>query len=79
MADNLFEGLPPPSSQQQELPISSKPDGSKNETSSPAPAPTPTPTPTLVLKSSLKRSKPAESATDVSGMLNLRKFSPGIV
>ncbi|VVA96450.1 unnamed protein product [Arabis nemorensis] len=58
MSDNLFEGLPPPSSQEQELPISSKPDESKNEISSPAP--------TLVLKSSLKRSKPAESATDVS-------------
>ncbi|KAL1211613.1 hypothetical protein V5N11_023617 [Cardamine amara subsp. amara] len=55
MTDNLFSGLPPPSSQQQELP---KPDESKNETSTPAP--------TLVLKSALKRSKPEESAPNVS-------------
>ncbi|XP_010463935.1 PREDICTED: uncharacterized protein LOC104744559 isoform X2 [Camelina sativa] len=56
MADNLFSGLPPPSSsaQQQELPISPISDESKNETSSSAP--------TLVLKSALKRSKPHESA-----------------
>lgn len=66
MADNLFEGLPPPSSSQQhELPISSQPDESKNQNSSPAP--------TLVLKSSLKRSKPADSAPNVSGKLNSRK------
>ncbi|EOA30661.1 hypothetical protein CARUB_v10013800mg [Capsella rubella] len=59
MADNLFSGLPPPSSsQQQEPPISPKPDESKNETSSPAP--------TLVLKSALKRSKPEQSASNVS-------------
>ncbi|KAF3507220.1 hypothetical protein F2Q69_00000530 [Brassica cretica] len=58
MTDNIFEGLPPPSSQQQELPNSSNPNESKDESRSPAP--------TLVLKSSLKRSKPAESAPDVS-------------
>ncbi|KAF8107710.1 hypothetical protein N665_0118s0074 [Sinapis alba] len=58
MTDNIFDGLPPPSSQQQELPISPKPDESKDESPSPAP--------TLVLKSSLKRSKPAESAPDSS-------------
>ncbi|ESQ49632.1 hypothetical protein EUTSA_v10020805mg [Eutrema salsugineum] len=58
MTDNIFEGLPPPSSQQQELPISSKPDEFKNESSSSAP--------TLVLKSSMKRSKPAESPPNVS-------------
>ncbi|KAF3605043.1 hypothetical protein DY000_02051084 [Brassica cretica] len=58
MTDNIFESLPPPSSQQQELPNSSNPNESKDESRSPAP--------TLVLKSSLKRSKPAESAPDVS-------------
>lgn len=69
MADNLFSGLPPPSSsQQQELPISPKPDDSKIETSSSAP--------TLVLKSALKRSKPQESAPNVSGTLNLRTIYP---
>ncbi|WZY96397.1 hypothetical protein YC2023_068726 [Brassica napus] len=47
-------GLPPPSSQHQELPNSSNPDES------------PSPAPTLVLKSSLKRSKPPESAPDAS-------------
>jgi len=63
MAENLFSGLPPPSSsQQQELPISPIPDESKIETSSPAPI--------LVLKSALKRSKPEESAPNLSGMLN---------
>ncbi|XP_009123979.1 uncharacterized protein LOC103848907 isoform X2 [Brassica rapa] len=54
MTDNIFEGLPPPSSQHQELPNSSNPDES------------PSPAPTLVLKSSLKRSKPPESAPDAS-------------
>ncbi|CAN7051907.1 unnamed protein product [Brassica oleracea var. botrytis] len=58
MTDNIFEGLPPPSSQHQELPDSSNPDQSKDESPSPAP--------TLVLKSSLKRSKPPESAPDAS-------------
>ncbi|CAN6974491.1 unnamed protein product [Brassica oleracea var. botrytis] len=58
MTDNIFEGLPPPSSQQQELSNSSNPNESKDESRSPAP--------TLVLKSSLKRSKPAESAPNVS-------------
>nr|VDD47377.1 unnamed protein product [Brassica oleracea] len=58
MTDNIFEGLPPPSSQHQELPESSNPDESKDESPSPAP--------TLVLKSSLKRSKPPESAPDAS-------------
>ncbi|XP_048614523.1 uncharacterized protein LOC125587668 isoform X3 [Brassica napus] len=58
MTDNIFEGLPPPSSQHQELPDSSNPDESKDESPSPAP--------TLVLKSSLKRSKPPESAPDAS-------------
>lgn len=71
MADNLFEGLPPPSSQEQGLPISLKADESKNEISSLAP--------TLVLKSSPKRSKPAESATDVSGTLNSRTVSLRLV
>ncbi|CAA7041146.1 unnamed protein product [Microthlaspi erraticum] len=66
MADNLFEGLPPPSSssQQHELPISSQPDESKNQNPSPAP--------TLVLKSSLKRSKPADSAPNVSAPPTLK-------
>lgn len=59
MTDNIFEGLPPPSSQQQVLPKSSNPDEPKDESPSTAP-------PTLVLKSSLKRSKPAESAPHVS-------------
>ncbi|CAN6895370.1 unnamed protein product [Brassica oleracea] len=58
MTDNIFEGLPPPSSQHQELPDSSNPDESKDKSPSPAP--------TLVLKSSLKRSKPPESAPDAS-------------
>ncbi|KAH0888144.1 hypothetical protein HID58_050573 [Brassica napus] len=58
MTDNIFKGLPPPSSQQQELSNSSNPNESKDESRSPAP--------TLVLKSSLKRSKPAESAPNVS-------------
>ncbi|CAA0381329.1 unnamed protein product [Arabidopsis thaliana] len=59
MAENLFSGLPPPSSsQQQELPIFPIPDESKIETSSPAPI--------LVLKSALKRSKPEESAPNLS-------------
>ena len=62
MTDNIFEGLPPPSSQQQELSNSSNPNESKDESRSPAP--------TLVLKSSLKRSKPAESAPNVSGKIN---------
>ncbi|KAJ0237088.1 F7 protein [Hirschfeldia incana] len=59
MTDNIFEGLPTPSSQHQELPNSSNPDKSKDDE-------TPSPAPTLVLKSSLKRSKPAESAPDAS-------------
>ncbi|XP_010558744.1 PREDICTED: uncharacterized protein LOC104827288 [Tarenaya hassleriana] len=57
MADNLFEGLPPPSQRQEQSSSSAHPesDASKkgNSNSSPSPA--------LVLKSALKRSKPAES------------------
>ncbi|KAF2544848.1 hypothetical protein F2Q70_00024021 [Brassica cretica] len=73
MTDNIFEGLPPPSSQHQELPDSSNPDESKDK--SPSPAPTlvqrskppesaPDASAPPVLKSALKRSKPAESTPE---------------
>ncbi|CAN8269685.1 unnamed protein product [Cochlearia groenlandica] len=67
MADNIFEGLPPPSSsyQKQEPPISSKPYELENEAPSPAPI--------LILKSSMKRSKPTESASNVSVLDELPK------
>ena len=55
MADNLFEGLPPPSANS--LP------SSEHEAPQPQ-APVPVPAPKPILKSALKRSKPTESEAE---------------
>uniref|UniRef100_A0A2P2K9E5 Uncharacterized protein n=1 Tax=Rhizophora mucronata TaxID=61149 RepID=A0A2P2K9E5_RHIMU len=58
MGDNLFEGLPPPSHQQQQNQQLEESGALKTAAIEPSPAPAP---PNPVLKSALKRPKPQET------------------
>ncbi|KAG9441458.1 hypothetical protein H6P81_017312 [Aristolochia fimbriata] len=60
MAENLFEGLPPPSASLQESQKSPSP-VKKDRTQPPPPPPPPALAPAPILKSSLKREKPSEA------------------
>jgi hypothetical protein len=78
MADNLFEGLPPPSQQKEEREPEQEQEqqhqrsktattGCGSSSSSPVPAPKP------ALKSALKRSEPTESKPEGATILSSKK------
>lgn len=62
MADDLFLGLPPPSSAPAPAAVEQRDAISTKKESSPAPAPAPAPAP--LLKSALKRDKPPETPVE---------------
>ncbi|KAE8009922.1 hypothetical protein FH972_006327 [Carpinus fangiana] len=70
MADNLFEGLPPPSRQQEEREPEQEQEQphqrSKTATTGGGSSSSPVPAPKPVLKSALKRSEPTESKPEAS-------------
>ena len=77
MADNLFEGLPPPSRQQEEREPEQEQEQphqrSKTATTGGGSSSSPVPAPKPVLKSALKRSEPTESKPEGATILSSKK------
>ncbi|MQL98625.1 hypothetical protein Taro_031329, partial [Colocasia esculenta] len=72
MADDLFVGLPPPSSASAPAGVEQRSAVSIKKDSSSAPAPAPIPSPAPILKSSLKRGKPPETPVEVAPQKRIR-------
>ncbi|KAJ0963604.1 hypothetical protein J5N97_028726 [Dioscorea zingiberensis] len=75
MADNLFQGLPPPSTLSTEA---EKPLVSTKPAPSTAPAPAPVPALKSALKSALKRNKPLESQQEVEAPQKRLRFRTSV-